>query len=114
MRERERAFSVIEHLARRGPSSLRDVARELDLPVSSVHRLLHSLERERVVERTGGDELGVGHRVLELAGAQLERLGLPAVARPSLEQLSARTGSSLRSPGNSQLKVKHVQGCLTT
>lgn len=66
MRERERAFSVIEHLARRGPSSLRGIARELDLPVSSVHRLLHSLERERVVERTGGEEWGVGHSGAEV------------------------------------------------
>lgn len=90
----ERAFVVIEYLARSGPSSLRGIARELDLPVSSVHRLLHALESERAVERTGGDGWVIGRRVLEVAGAQLERLGLPAVARPALELLSARTGQT--------------------
>jgi IclR family transcriptional regulator, KDG regulon repressor len=90
----ERAFGVIEYLARRGPSSLRGIARELELPVSSVHRLLHSLEREHAVERTRNDEWSVGRRILELAGAQLERLELPAAARPVLEQLSGGTGQT--------------------
>lgn len=90
----ERTFSVLEHLARTGPSSLRGIARELGLPIGSVHRLLHALERERAVERTESDEWTVGRRVLELAGTQLERIGLPKAARPVLEQLSERTGQT--------------------
>ena len=46
-----RAISVVELLARKGPLGVRSVAKQLDLPLGSVHRLLQDLADEAVVER---------------------------------------------------------------
>jgi IclR family transcriptional regulator, acetate operon repressor len=87
-----RAIAVAEYLADHGPTSLRGLARALGLPVGSAHRLVAALADEAVVERTPDDEWELSYRLLNIAGRQLGRLGLPAVARPALERLATETG----------------------
>jgi IclR family KDG regulon transcriptional repressor len=87
-----RGFAVIDFLASHGPSSLRGLARQLDLPLGSAHRLVMALAAENVVERTTDDEWDLSYRLLNIAGEQLERLGLPKVARPALERLAEESG----------------------
>lgn len=86
-----RIIAVAEYLADHGPTSLRGLARALNLPVGSAHRLLTALADEAVVERTAEDEWELSYRLLNIAGRQLGRLRLPVVARPALEWLAAET-----------------------
>ena len=87
----QRAMQVIEHLTRHGGQSVRGLSRSLGFPLGSTHRLLTDLEVEGVVERTADDKWEASYRLLHLAGLQYERIQLPQLARPLLEQLAAET-----------------------
>lgn len=87
----DRTFDLIELLARRGALGMRPIARELDVPIGSLHRLLNDLAEQAVVERTPEGEWQLSYRLLQIVGIQLERTNLPRLARPYLEQLAAET-----------------------
>jgi DNA-binding IclR family transcriptional regulator len=86
-----RAVHVIDLLARRGPLGVRAVAQQLDIPLGSAHRILMDLAGESIVERSAAGEWELSYRLLEIVGAQLERVQLPRLARPVLEQLASDT-----------------------
>lgn len=86
-----RAVRVIDLLARRGPLGVRAVAHQLAIPLGSAHRILIDLAGEAVVERSADGDWELSYRLLEIAGAQLERVQLPRLARPVLEQLASDT-----------------------
>jgi DNA-binding IclR family transcriptional regulator len=86
-----RSIEVIDLLARRGPLGVRAVAGSLALPLGSAHRLLQELAAEHVVERSATGEWELSYRLLQIVGAQLERVQLPRLARPVLEQLASDT-----------------------
>lgn len=87
----ERAMRLLEWLACHGPHTVRGMARELDLPLGSTHRILTDLGTEGVVERTADGEWELSYRLLQIVGLQLERIKLPQLAHPILEQLAAET-----------------------
>lgn len=87
----DRTFDLIELLARRGALGMRPIARELEVPIGSLHRLLNDLAEQSVLERTAEGEWQLSYRLLQIVGIQLERTGLPRLARPYLEQLAAET-----------------------
>jgi DNA-binding IclR family transcriptional regulator len=86
-----RVVHVIDLLARRGPLGVRAVAQQLGLPLGSAHRILTDLGAESIVERTATGEWELSYRLLEIVGVQLERVQLPRLARPILEQLASET-----------------------
>lgn len=87
----DRTFDLIELLARRGALGMRPIARELDVPIGSLHRLLNDLAEQAVLERTAEGDWQLSYRLLQIVGIQLERTNLPRLARPYLEQLAAET-----------------------
>ena len=86
-----RSIQVIDLLSRRGPLGVRAVAQLLELPLGSAHRILMDLASEAIVERTPNGEWELSYRLLEIVGVQLERVQLPRLARPMLEQLASDT-----------------------
>ena len=86
-----RAIQAMDLLARKGPLGVRAVAQQLDLPLGSVHRLLLDLEEEGVAERTPGGEWELSFRLMQITGIQLERIALPALARPFAEHMAEKT-----------------------
>lgn len=86
-----RSIHVLDLLARRGPLGVRAIAQALDLPLGSTHRLLQGFAREAVVERTPDGEWELSYRLAQIVGVQLERVQLPRLARPILEQLASET-----------------------
>jgi DNA-binding IclR family transcriptional regulator len=86
-----RAVHVIDLLARRGPLGVRAIAHQLELPLGSAHRILTDLAAESIVERSSNGEWEMSYRLLEIVGVQLERVQLPRLARPILEQLASDT-----------------------
>lgn len=82
----ERAFSILEAVAER-PAGVTALASRLDLPKSTVVRLLGSLESLGAVERADGKRWQIGAGLGALgAGAARER-GLAALVRPQLAAL---------------------------
>jgi DNA-binding IclR family transcriptional regulator len=86
-----RSIAVIDLLARRGPLGVRAIAQSLELPLGSAHRILVDLAAECVVERSGDGDWQLAYRLLEIVGVQLERVQLPRLARPVLEQVASDT-----------------------
>jgi len=91
----KRAISVVELLARKGPLGVRSVAKQLNLPLGSVHRLLHDLAAESVVERTPDGDWELSYRLSEISGLHLERIAFPHLARPFCERIARATGETV-------------------
>ncbi len=83
-----RAFRLLEAIGS-SPSGLTELARRVDLPVSTTSRLLGTLESLGAVERS--DEMGIyriGPSILSMASAADSSENLKTVARPELEWLA--------------------------
>jgi len=90
----ERAFAILRALAV-GPSGVTDLAEKVDLPKSTISRLLSALEAEGVV---GQAEVGgvyqLGSSLADLAGASAPGGNLVAAARPFLIDLTELTNET--------------------
>lgn len=90
----ERAFALLRALAV-GPSGVTDLADRVDLPKSTVSRLLSALETEGVVEQVEvGGEYRLGQTLVDLAGATAPGNNLVAAARPFLIDLTDMTNET--------------------
>jgi IclR family acetate operon transcriptional repressor len=88
----ERAFAVLAVLAD-GPAGVTEVAGRVDLPKSTVARLLASLVREGAVEQLSDDaRYRLGPRMTELAARPLPTRDLAEIARPHLAELAVAVG----------------------
>lgn len=92
----DRAISVLEILARRGPTRVTEVADELGVHKSTAFRLLGALEARGLVEQDGERgryQLGFG--IVRLAGAVTARMDLSRCARPICERLAGQLGETI-------------------
>src|SRR6478672_1226151 len=90
----DRAFAVLRQVATE-PGGISDVARAVDLPVSTVARLLGTLESVGAVVRLGDSgTYGIGAGIRVLAGATSAPEALVNRARPVLAELVAQTGET--------------------
>jgi DNA-binding IclR family transcriptional regulator len=108
----ERAFTVLRAVAT-GPAGVSELARRVDLPTTTVARLLGTLEALGAVSRAG-DGIGyrVGPTVTDLAAAVSRASGLVPLARVYLAELVERVGETagLSVPdGDQMLYLDQVQ-----
>jgi DNA-binding IclR family transcriptional regulator len=90
----DRAFAVLRQVARE-PGGISDVARAVELPVSTVARLLSTLEALGAVVRIDdAGTYGIGAGIRALADAIDGSATLVTRARPVLAELVARTGEA--------------------
>ncbi|HEY5822293.1 MAG TPA: IclR family transcriptional regulator [Propionibacteriaceae bacterium] len=92
----DRAFQILDILARQGRAGVSEIAAELDIHKSTAFRLLAALESRGMVEQgasRGKYHVGVG--VLRLANAVSSRLSIAAEARPTLEALADALGETV-------------------
>ncbi|QPM92244.1 IclR family transcriptional regulator [Pseudooceanicola algae] len=91
-----RAFALLRHIA--AGNRCRNMSRaaaELKINRTTLIRLLHTLEREQMIEQTGeGGGYILSYGVLELASHMLAGRDIARVARPLLARLAAETGLS--------------------
>ena len=88
----ERAFAVLGALTD-GPVGVTEVAERVELPKSTVARLLGSLVREGVVEQVPGDtRYRLGARIVTLAAGVVPLRSMVALARPVLVELASALG----------------------
>jgi DNA-binding IclR family transcriptional regulator len=85
----DRALAILDALALlRESASLAEIAAEVKLHKSSVHRLLMSLVRHRLVDRDSEDgRFSLGVRLFELGTIAIARFNIRDRARPYLERL---------------------------
>ena len=84
----KRSFALLRALAL-GPLGVTELAERVDLPKSTVARLLASLEAEQAVEQTeAGGEYRLGPGLIDLAGSAPPGRNLVATARPHLLELA--------------------------
>ena len=90
----DRAFDIMEHLSREPEGlSLTAISQKLDLPTSTVFRLLSVLRDRNYIDKndsTSVYKLGLGF--LELTSMYLSSLELKTEAQPYLRSLSQQTG----------------------
>lgn len=90
----ERAFAVLRALAT-GPYGVTELAEQVDLPKSTVARLLSALEAEGAVSQVEqGGEYRLGEGLLDIAGATQPGRNLVATVRPWLLSISEDLGEA--------------------
>lgn len=90
-----RAIAVVDHLARNGAMGVRALAKALDLPLGSVHRLLIDLAAERVVEQAADGAWQMSYRLFEIVDVQIDQVGFPRIARPHCDALARFSGETV-------------------
>ncbi|WP_336023225.1 IclR family transcriptional regulator [Halobellus salinisoli] len=84
-------FRILETLKSLDGATVTELASHLDIPKSSAHNYLRTLEHEGYVVESGG-EYEVGLRFLDLGGYARSRERLYTVATPELKRLAETTG----------------------
>jgi DNA-binding IclR family transcriptional regulator len=87
----ERAFAILEEVARR-PAGVTEIADRVQLPKSTVARLLSTLEGVDAVERVDGTRWRIGPGVTALSTAATPSRNLASIARPFLVRLVSELG----------------------
>src|SRR5471030_1960566 len=90
----DRAVSILDAIARHGPSTLADLVRETTLARPTAHRLAVALERQALVVRDADGRFRLGARLVGWGAAAGAALALVEPARAVLQLLSADTGES--------------------
>src|SRR5258705_2338023 len=110
----DRAFAVLRQVARE-PGGISDVARAVELPVSTVARLLGTLESLGAVVRIGDSgAYGIGPGIRELVEGIDAAESLVTRARPVLAALVAQTGETSGLSVIEGDEVTHVDHAETT
>lgn len=106
----QRAATILELLKESKSAGVADVAESMDLPKSTVHDYLATLESLGYIVNEGG-EYRLGFRLLELGGRFKYQNRLYHVARPELERLSANTGelTSVNVEESGQFVILHAE-----
>ncbi len=92
----EKALDVLHHLHGAGrPCGPSEIGRALELPRSTVHRLLAALGRRGFVETDPRGHYRPGIALVALGVGVLEREPVVAAARPVLESYAERLGETL-------------------
>lgn len=95
VRSVERVAALLELLSqRKSPMRMIEIAQALDLPKSTTHGLLQTLQAKELVVRDANQRYRLSLRLFSLAATALELVDLPELARPAMEELSASTGGT--------------------
>lgn len=92
----DRAVSLLRVLSEADGLSLTEIVRRTELPTSTTHRLLHTLEKRRLVAHdpaSGLWTIGVG--LFSIGAAYLRIRKLPEIGRPVLRRLLQETGETV-------------------
>ena len=92
----DRVFQILDLLAEdKGELGATELAQQLQLHKSTVHRLLVILEHHRFLQKNADNaKYRLGWRLFELGTLAVSRLDLYSLARPHLESLMKKTGET--------------------
>jgi IclR family acetate operon transcriptional repressor len=96
VRSVDRALSILQILARRGPSGVSEVAQEVGIHKSTAFRMLATLEsRGIVVQSQTRGEYRLGEGLLQLAAGVTSRYDITVTSRPTTERLAESVGETV-------------------
>ena len=91
-----RAISILQLLARRGPTTLTEIATELSIHKATIFRLLSTLEARGLVDQnTSRGRYQLGYGIVQLAAGATRKLDLSVVSRRTCEALAEEVGESV-------------------
>lgn len=91
----QRAFDLLALLGNQGSSAtLSGLARDSRLPVSTVARLLATLEHSGLVKRNAEGHYGPGAKLMQIGSASLRGFSVYELAEPHLQRLSQASGET--------------------
>jgi IclR family acetate operon transcriptional repressor len=91
-----RAISILQVLARRGPTAVTELATELGIHKSTIFRLLSTLEARGLVDQnTDRGRYQLGYGVVQLAAGATRNLDLSVVSRRICEALAEEVGETV-------------------
>jgi len=92
-----KAIGILDILASKADTgiSLTELSLLIDMPKSSTHRYLVTLQELRLAERKGGDRFYLGTKVIELAGSFLVKSDLRNESQEILNELAEKTGETI-------------------
>lgn len=93
VRSGARLVRIVELLAAGRERTAADIGERLDIPTTTVHRIMATLVRLRWVERTPGGQYRIGPSFLGASGLALGRSALVHLARPVLQQVAELSGA---------------------
>lgn len=91
IRSIERMFDIVETLNELDGAGVSELARRVELPKSTVHNHLRTLERAEYVVRRG-DEYQVGLKFLQVGELARSQHDLYQIARTEVDRLAEKTG----------------------
>lgn len=94
LRSLNRALDILEFVCSNGGVGVDEISKALDIPKSTVYRLLSALREREYVRRSGPDSYEAGLRLLTLQGITERQNQLIQVARPHLQELARSTGQT--------------------
>jgi DNA-binding IclR family transcriptional regulator len=92
-----KAMNIVELLASRGDTGLglSELSAMMEMPKSSTHRYMVTLQSVGLAERTGVDRFRLGTRVIELAGSFLASSDLGSQSQGTLHELAEMSGETI-------------------
>jgi IclR family transcriptional regulator, KDG regulon repressor len=110
----DRTFAILQAVCDSGTDlAAADIARQLDLHKSTVHRLLVVLEHYHLVKKEPQGGYRLGTRLIELGDSAVARLNLGERAEPFLRNLANATGEGAHVTilsDTEMLSIAHVEG----
>jgi DNA-binding IclR family transcriptional regulator len=92
----DRTLELLEALAAGGPRGLVELARELDIPKSSLHGLLRTMTKRGWVQTDAtGTRFGLGVRALQVGAAYLDSDDTLGLVNATLDALAERFGETV-------------------
>jgi IclR family KDG regulon transcriptional repressor len=91
-----KAVKILEIIGRSKPLGISEIGRELDIPKSSTHNLLQTLESEGFVERNQDtNKYNLGTRLIELGYRAQNDLAICRIAKPYLNGINQETDETV-------------------
>lgn len=92
----DRLVQVLNCFSLERPSwSLAELSEQLDLPRSTLHRFLVSLQLHGILRRDAGKRWRMGYRLFIWGSLAVESTGLRHIARPIMEELVVTSGETV-------------------
>jgi IclR family transcriptional regulator, acetate operon repressor len=92
----DRAISILQVMARRGPVSVTEIGAELGIHKSTVFRLLATLEARGLVEQGASrGRYRLGYGVVQLAAGATSKHNLSVISRETCQRLAEEAGETV-------------------
>ncbi|CAG1001086.1 Transcriptional regulator KdgR [Anaerolineales bacterium] len=105
-----KAIGIVDILASRGEAgiNLTELSILLEMPKSSTHRYIVTLQELGLAERKDGDRYCLGTKVIELAGSFLTKSDLRNESQAIMDELAEKTGETVHLAVPSGTEVVYI------